>query len=318
MISAVLRRENTPWSLDIENDEVKLSYEGDFVRTLGLPEVPAYFGKTLRDGTKTEDFISVAGEATPGYFIFPECFYFEKSVPCGFCSLNSPRKKEAKKMAANFERDKVTEATQLFQNTPWKDIPLITFTAGTALTDEESRERIIDPISFTYEALEPKIPIHALVHPPNDFKLIEEYKEAGATTIAFNIEIFDRELFKQICPGKDQEYGYDKWMESVFRAREVFGEYNVYCGLVWGLEPIESTLEGHAFFAEREIGIASNIFHNDPRSVMQKHPHPSETDIMRISKRLSDLFLEYPDCKTIFTMSQRSTIDWEIRRGDLQ
>ena len=44
VISAVLRRENTPWTLDIEDNEVKLSYSGDFVRTLDLPAVPAYFG----------------------------------------------------------------------------------------------------------------------------------------------------------------------------------------------------------------------------------------------------------------------------------
>src|SRR3989344_6204288 len=133
VISAVLRRENTPWALDIEDNEVKLSYGGDFVRTLGLPEVPAYFGQTLSDGTRTEDFISVAGEDTPGYFIFPECYYFDIGSPCGFCSFQGTRKSVAKKMAATFDRERVTEATKLFQNTPWRDIPIISFTAGTAL-----------------------------------------------------------------------------------------------------------------------------------------------------------------------------------------
>jgi bacteriochlorophyllide c C-7(1)-hydroxylase len=74
VVSAVLKRENTPWALSIEDGEVMLSYKDDFVRTLGLPEVPAYFGKILSDGTRSEDFISVAGEKTPGYFIFPECY----------------------------------------------------------------------------------------------------------------------------------------------------------------------------------------------------------------------------------------------------
>ena len=318
VISALLRRESTPWTLGIEDGEVKLSYEGDFVRTLGLPEVPAYFGKTLSDGTRAEDFISVAGEDTPGYFIFPECYYFDIGSPCGFCSLKGTRKSVAKKMAATFDRDKVAEATRLFQNTPWRDIPIISFTAGTALTDDEAGEQIIDPIRFTYEALDPKIPIHALVHPPHDFRLIDEYKKAGATTIAFNIEVYDRELFKKICPGKDQEYGYDKWMETIEYARGVFGDYKVFCGLVWGLEPPESTMEGNAYFAERRIAIASNIFHNDPKSVLQKHPHPSEADILKIGRHLSRLYSQYQNCNTIFPMSMRSTIDWEIKRGDLR
>ena len=318
VISALLRREDTPWALGIDNDKVKLSYNGDFVRTLNLPEVPTYFGRTLSDGTRSEDFISVAGEATPGYFIFPECYYFDIGQPCGFCSLKGTRKSVAKKMATKFDRETTTEATELFQNTPWREIPIISFTAGTALTDDETREQIIDPISFTYEALNPKIPIHALVHPPHDFRLIDEYREAGATTIAFNIEVYNRELFEEICPGKDQEYGYDKWMEAVEYAREVFGDYKVFCGLVWGLEPSESSKEGNAYFAERKIAIASNIFHNDPRSVLQKHPHPTEKDILDVGEHLSDLYLQYPDCNTIFPMSMRSTIDWEIKRGDLR
>src|SRR3989344_5926200 len=97
VISAVFRRENTPWTLNIEDNEVRLFYNGDFVRTLGLPEVPAYFGKTLSNGQKSEDFISVAGEDTPGYFIFPECYYFGKALSCGFCSLKGTRKSVAKK-----------------------------------------------------------------------------------------------------------------------------------------------------------------------------------------------------------------------------
>jgi len=318
ILSAVLRRENTPWTLDIEDNEVRLYYSGNYVRTLGLPEVPAYFGQTLRDGTRTEDFISVAGEDTPGYFIFPECYYFEKAVPCGFCSLKGTRKSVAKKMATVFDREKVTEATRLFQNTPWRDIPIISFTAGTALTDDETRDQIIDPIHSTYDALDPKIPIHALVHPPHDFKLIDEYKKAGVTTIAFNIEVYDRELFKKICPGKDREYGYDKWMEAIEYARGVFGDYKVFCGLVWGLEPPESSMEGNAHFAERGIAIASNIFHNDPKSVLQKHPHPSEKDILDIARHLSGLYQRYSNCNTIFPMSMRSTVDWEIKRGDLR
>lgn len=84
------------------------------------------------------------------------------------------------------------------------------------------------------------------------------------------------------------------------------------------MEPPESTMAGNTYFAERRIAIASNIFHNDPKSVLQKHPHPSEPDILRIGRHLSELYSQYSDCSTIFPMSMRSTIDWEIKRGDLR
>ena len=169
-----------------------------------------------------------------------------------------------------------------------------------------------------YEALDPKIPIHVLAHPPNDFGLVDEYKEAGVTTIAFDLEIFDRGLFEKICPGKEKYYGYDRWLQSLDYARDTFGDYKAFCGLIWGLEPPESTIKGNKYFLDRGIGIASNIFHADPKCILRNHEQPSEEDILKISRAQSDLYLRYPSAKTIFPVSMRSTLDWEIYRGDFR
>jgi hypothetical protein len=188
---------------------------------------------------------------------------------------------------------------------------------GTPRTDEESRRKVIEPIRWMYEELDPKVPIHLLAHPPNNYSLIEEYMQAGVTSIAFNMEVFDRERFQEICPGKSQFYSYDKWEQALMEAKEIFGEYQVYCGLVWGLESPESTIKGHEYFLDKGIGIASNIFHSDPRSVLGKYPQPTEEQILKIARAESEMFKANPEVGTIFSVSMRSTLDWEIHRGDL-
>lgn len=318
VITQVLRRENSPYQVKVAGEIVELHHDGEFVQTLELPEVPAYFGTRLRDGTLADKVIAVAGEDTPGFFIYPECYYFPQGAPCGFCSLAGTRNSVAKDMQKEFTDSNIAEATQLFQSTPWRPLRLISFTAGTPTTDEGTQKYIIRPIRATYNALNPKVPIHALVHPPNDFSLIDEYHEAGVTSIAFNLEIFDRQLFEKIVPGKAQLYGHDKWLEALDYARGVFGPYNVFSGLVWGMEPPESTIEGHRFFLDRGIGIASNVFHSDPKSVLRNHPHPPTKDILKIARDQSDLYQRYPEARTIFSVSMRSTTDWEVHRGDLR
>ena len=317
IITALLRREDSPWNLRIEEGELQLYNTDEYVRTVELPERPPYFDKTLDSGTKSESIIAVAGEDTPGFFFCPDCYYFSKGKPCAFCSMKGTRNTVGKHMVSEFSEEDIVEATTLFQNTAWRDIPLISITTGTCKTDNETREKVIKPIRWMHEVLNPKIPVHLLTHPPNNYDLLEEFKDAGVTSIAFNLEVYDPQRFEQICPGKSEFYGYKKWIEALIQARDVFGEYNVFCGLIWGLESPESTIKGHQYFLEEKIGIASNIFHADPKSVLKKHQHPTEEQILYIARAESDLFKKYPHSKTIFPVSMRSTLDWEVYRGDL-
>ncbi|MEK6887782.1 MAG: radical SAM protein [Candidatus Aenigmatarchaeota archaeon] len=317
VVSAFIRREGSPWYLRVEgNDSVRLYHDGKYVQDVSLPEKPAYYGRTLSDGSLSDSVIAVAGEQTPGFFLYPECYYFDEGSFCKFCSLKPTRRTVANELEADFENNRLAEATRLFQNTPWRDIPLVSITAGTAKGDAETQRGIIDKIRTIYDTLDPKIPIHALVHPPHDFALIDGYKDAGVTSIAFNIEVYNRDTFASLAPGKNMDYGYDKWMDAVRRARDVFGPYNAFCGLVWGLEPAENVKRAHREYLDQGIGITSNVFHGDPKTPMRRHLHPSEEFIVDLAEDQGKLYEAFPDARTIFSVSMRSTIDWEIHRGD--
>lgn len=318
IITALLRRENSPWSLELEGKELSLKLGGQFVQKASLPERPAYFGKILKSGLKSESIIAVAGEDTPGFFFHPECRYFEDGSQCGFCSMKNTRSTVGSEMVSDFKLEEIAEATRIFQQTEWRKIPLISITMGTCHDDAELEEKVIEPIRAMNEALSPKIPIHLLAHPPDDFRMIEEFKKAGVTSIAFNLEVFDRKAFEQTCPGKSRLYGYDKWIKALEHARKVFGDYNAFCGLVWGLEPAESTIAGNRHFVERGIGIASNVFHADQNSVFARKPQPTADDILKIARAQRRLYLEYPKARTIFECSMRSTIDWEVFHGMIE
>ena len=314
LVVSVLRREGSPWSLQFEGDDLQLYYQGEFYQTVGLPEPLPFFGKTLSDGTRTEDLISAYGAKTPGFFFFPDCYYFSEEKACAFCSLREARTTVARPLKNNFTTQRMVETTNYIMNSGW-DIPTITNTCGTPRTDELTRRMIIEPLKAINSVKGEKTKMHLLVHPPKDFKILEEFKEAGVTSIALNLEVYDRARFAEICPGKDQLYGYDLWWDALEYAKQVFGEYQVYCGLIWGVEPLESSKEGMEEILSRKIGLATNIFHADPGTPMANHPQPTEEDIWELAEWEDKLYRKYPDARTIYNISMRNTIDWEIHNG---
>ena len=51
--------------------------------------------------------------------------------------------------------------------------------------------------------------------PHRDLTRYDALREMGVNRVSFCFEIFDRELFREICPGKHEEYGLDHYLEAV-------------------------------------------------------------------------------------------------------
>ena len=318
LVVSVLRRRGSPWGLRFDDTGLALLRDGEAVGTVGLPDPLPFFGKTLSDGVKTEAVLSAYGAKTPGFFIFPDCYYFAEGKPCAFCSLRVARRSVGKSLTMKYNRQRMYETTKHVLTSGW-DVPMITNTCGTPRTDDLTRRFVLEPLRGIKDACDESAPdgiqIHLLAHPPEDLSILDEYRAAGVTSIALNLEVYDRKHFASICPGKDQLYGYDRWWEALEYAKGVFGEWNVYCGIVWGIEPLAASMEGMEEILSRRIGLATNIFHADPGTPMENHPQPSEEDITALAECEHRLYREYPEARTIYDVSMRNTIDWEVHNG---
>lgn len=317
---ALLRRKTSSYTLLKAENKIDLGLyrNNKFVTKIKLPERPAFFDKVLSDGRHSQSIITVSGADTVGFFFCPDCYYFCKGKPCSFCGFKSTRSTLGKHLAKEFSDLQIKECVELIETTPWRNISLYSITTGSPETDEEYREKIIKPIKAMTKAMKNKTKVHLLTHSPRNFDLFYELYDAGVTTIALNLELFNEDIFKKICKGKSELYGYSRWIDSLFAAKKIWGAYKVFCGLVWGLEPVEDTIAGNRFMAENGIGVASNIFHADAKAILHDHPHQAAKDIITISKELEKLYEEFPKMKTVFDTSMRSTLDWEIRSGFLK
>jgi hypothetical protein len=93
----------------------------------------------------------------------------------------------------------------------------------------------------------------------------QRFKDAGADSANYNLEVWDPATFAACCPGKSQYVGRERWIQGLVDAVEVFGRGNVGSAFVAGLELVPpgpgmsheqflaSVLEGATFLLDRGI-----------------------------------------------------------------
>jgi hypothetical protein len=94
----------------------------------------------------------------------------------------------------------------------------------------------------------------AIIGAPADLSLIDKYKEAGYTHISHNMEVWDKDIFRAICPGKDKRNGgWRHWVDSLEYSVGVFGKGHVHSNIIGGLAPKHTTLEGIEYLVSRGV-----------------------------------------------------------------
>ena len=134
----------------------------------------------------------------------------------------------------------------------------------------------------------------ACVGAPHDLSIIDKYKEAGYRTIATNIEIWDRNIFKAICPGKELQCGgWEHWVNALEYEVEVFGRGKVRSNIVAGIEPKDSTLEGIEYLASKGVICFASGWCPNPGSALEGHRSPEPAWHYDLYKKIATIHRKY-------------------------
>ena len=115
----------------------------------------------------------------------------------------------------------------------------------------------------------------AVIGAPLDLAVIDKYKEAGYRNMAMNIEIWDPNIFKAICPGKEKRCGgRENWIKSLEYAAKVFGRGKIRSNIVGGIEPKQSILEGVEYLGSKGVIAFAGAWCPNPGSALEGHRTP--------------------------------------------
>jgi hypothetical protein len=238
---------DSPWRVSgSRTDGYRLTRDGSESLDVEFEPLPEWMRGQTSDGSPmARTGLSLHGDM--GVInIAPGCEYFlEKadkvSMRCTFCAYGAPDKRTQ-------DLGQVTRVTSL----PARTYQRIQETLRAALAESELRHlylvggsmtdwseegaRFIEIARAVQEANPDRVPVTcgsgAL---PND-ALDTLHGEGLVEAVCFNLEVWSKDLFEKICPGKNRFVGYERWIESLESAVDRWGRERVYSAMVAGIE----------------------------------------------------------------------------------
>lgn len=223
---------SSPYEYDHDNRQILKN--GEPVIEAHLIEDPEWLLAKLPDGTQMSEIFQLHASNAIATSLVNYCHFKDDGNGCKYCALDSAngvvrKNPEQVAFAVKFLEDMGLSFMELNLN------------AGTLPGIDRSAELYIDVIKAVRKVS--NIPIAAQICPPADLRYIDLLKEAGLTTISFNMEIFDEECRQSICPGKSK-VTVEFYLEALKYATNIFGMGQVSSWLIAGLEPKETTIAG--------------------------------------------------------------------------
>lgn len=237
-------------------------------------EKPDYQSKKTSDGI---DMKTVANEVGPTKITVAysnECALKDKGLDCMFCNINATKSRFAELQGIEWKTAK--QIAETYNEARKEGYEAITITGG-FIPERREVEYYID----VAEAIQDITGLTdfggtACVGATTDLSVIEKYKEAGYRGISSNMEIWDENIFKTICPGKEQMCGgRQNWINALKHEVEIFGKGNVRSFFVAGIEPKSTLLDGIEYLAS--LGVVAIPLHwiPNPGSALEGHRAPT-------------------------------------------
>lgn len=220
-----------PYALLKEDGRFFIANNDDKVQVWVAP-TPQYYEQKTSSGVPMVKI----GRAYAGYLAIsptPVCEFLTKDLACRYCDLESKKGR-----AWTVEEVVETVAAALTEGVS----EYICLNVGYTKTPDggiDLLEPYIKAIKDNFDAL-----VCVQAQPPAEDRWVDATYAMGIDSIAYNLEVYDPELFAQIAPGKQALVGRERYFETLRHAAKIFPIGAVVSNLIVGLEPVASTMKG--------------------------------------------------------------------------
>lgn len=234
------------------------------------------------------------------------CYFKENGQSCSFCESKHNKK-------VPFDENDIYEVIDAYE----KYVDFRHYLIGGA-----SEQIDIEPLRIKkiiqYIRNHSKKPIYLMSLPPKDISHIYDYYQLGLNEVAFNLEVFNREIAVQVMPGKGA-IPLEQYMNALEESTKYLGKTgNVRSMLIIGLEPEDSLLKGIKTLSSIGVSPMLSVFRPMPMSSMKKIVPPSIATVKDIFNKAENICNEYnvqlgPACE----QCQNNTISLPFRYKEI-
>ena len=129
--------------------------------------------------------------------------------------------------------------------------------------------------------------------PPKKPEILEQYKNSGISEVAFNIEIWNRELAREIMPCKGS-IPLETYLTALKESTILWGSTgNVRTALIVGLDKTETLLEGVQLLCQNGIQPMISVFRPMSNTKLCAFVPPSNSDLLSFYYRAQKICARY-------------------------
>lgn len=278
----------SPFLARKDNGHLILEKNAKFTSPIQWLKRPKYYDSLTSDGLKVQSIIQESGECC-GLIIFSYyCRNWEEGLQCRFCNSNTTQQAYADAIVTAKRAEHYGEAAAVvLEEKPYYHFII----AGGTLPGKGVTENCLSILNSIrrHSGLEGRLPVGLNVAPPLDLPDIDRLYEAGALSVMYDLEVWNRDMFKAICPGKEKNIGREGYLKALEYAVPIFGKGCVWSNFVLGLEEKENYYEAAAYLAERGIIILLQPWFPAVGSKLEGHRAPHPEWIVEVTENVVDI-----------------------------
>ncbi|TAK18119.1 MAG: radical SAM protein [Acidobacteria bacterium] len=200
---------SSPYALHRENDQFLLMRGSEIVAPVQLSPRPKWYDKLTTSGKKMTRVGTLQGTYLA---IYPAkvCDYWVQKpdkVNCRFCSVGLNLGVDDDTVKSVEEVMEVVRAARAESKITYVDFNTGHYEGDTYLD-------LLEPY-ITRIKKETGLLVGVQTPPHPDLGRYDKLRAMGVNRVSFCFEIFDRERFREVCPGKHAQYGMDRYLDAI-------------------------------------------------------------------------------------------------------
>lgn len=244
----------SPFCIDLDNNCLYLTLWGYKISKVNLYPESKVNNKTTTSGI---NFSSIAFLATDRLRVNHSsvCYYKSIGKHCKFCNLPFTNQK--------YSKDDIYEVVKQYLVEEKFNHILI---GGGSAEPDDNFENIIDIAKFI--RLQTDMPLYLMSTPPRNKKVIHKLCDSGINELAFNIEVFDRNLAKKYMPGKGL-IPLSQYYSAYAEAEKRLTKNDIRCMIVLGIDDEKTVLNGIKKLCKIGVQPMLSVFRPMPNTPME-------------------------------------------------
>jgi hypothetical protein len=283
---------SSPYTLHRTEGGYVLRWQGAFVAQVRLSPRPAWYERKTSSGKPMTRVGTLQGTYL-GIYPAKVCEYWTAKsgkTNCKFCSVGL-------NLGADDADDKsVSEVMEVVRAAHEESgITYVDFNTGHYAGD--TYLDILEPY-VTRIKKELGLLVGVQTPPHRDLRRYDQLRAMGVNRVSFCFEIFDREIFKEICPGKHAEYGLDFYLAAIQYCAALGGKgprrepWVTNGEIIAGLEPPGSSIRAIDWITSVGAIPTVCVFRPLAGTDMEGAAPPRTDDLVPVFRRLYEACME--------------------------